>query len=73
MVDLVTANVNSGTASVLLNNGGGRFRVRTDYAAGVAPTGVAINDLDGDGRVDLIVSGNIGSGEFRVLRGTCTL
>ena len=60
--DMVTANrVSSppyiGTVSVLLGNGDGSFRPRTDFVAGSSPTCVAIRDLDGNGRPDLAVSG----------------
>ncbi len=36
-LDLVTANISSGTLSVLLGNGDGTFRPRVDLAVGAAP------------------------------------
>jgi hypothetical protein len=57
-LDLVTANTNlqTDTVSVLLANGDGTFRPRTDYPVGHGPSSVAIADLNGDGRPDLVVS-----------------
>src|SRR5204862_7891726 len=47
--DLVTAS------SVLLGNGDGTFRVGTDFYAGPS---VAIGDLNGDGRPDMVAPTN---------------
>src|SRR5262252_1246736 len=38
--DLVVINSNSNTISVLLGNGDGAFRPKTDYATGTTPVGV---------------------------------
>jgi hypothetical protein len=70
--DLVTANADQGTVSVntvsvLLNRGNGSFRARLDYATGLWPPSVAIDDLNGQkpkpgtvlpngGKVNLVVS-----------------
>src|SRR6516165_4581379 len=68
--DLVTANYNynSGTVSVLLGNGDGTFGPRTDYATGFDPHSVAIGDLSGDGKPDLVVA-NTNSNTVSVLLG----
>jgi hypothetical protein len=53
--DVVTANsfADPGTVSVLLGNGDGTFRERTEYYGGFYTTAVVAEDLDGDGRPDL--------------------
>ena len=56
--DLVTANVNEATASVLLNSGDGSFQARRDYRTGHAPSGVAIADLNEDSWPDLAIANN---------------
>jgi hypothetical protein len=52
-LDLVTANGNALTVSVLLGNGDGTFGARTDFGTGLGPSSVAIGDLNGDGKSDL--------------------
>jgi hypothetical protein len=54
-LDLVTANSN-GTVSVLLGNGGGSFRTRTDLTVGGSPRAVTVGDFNGDGRLDVAVA-----------------
>src|SRR5205823_13074441 len=59
--DLTVANFDSNTrrfntVSVLLGNGDGTFREPVSFGAGVNPTSVAIGDLNGDGRPDLVVT-----------------
>jgi hypothetical protein len=65
--DLVAANFNSNTVSVLRNLGNGTFAAKVDYATGSGPLAVAIVDLDGDGRPDLAVA-NGSSNSVSVLR-----
>jgi hypothetical protein len=52
------ASANSVSVSVLLNRGDGSFQARRDYARGhgccVPATAVAIGDLNGDGKRDLV-------------------
>ncbi len=66
--DLVVANRDSNTASVLLGNGNGTFQPRTDYAVGTAPIGVAVGDLNGDGKADVVVA-NRGANSLSILLG----
>ena len=65
-LDLVTAN-QSGTASVLRGTGTGTFGPRTDYPIGANPTGVALGDVNGDGRLDIATTS---PGTASVLLGT---
>src|SRR5206468_4724822 len=69
--DLVTENAieSSGTVSVLLGNGDGSFGLKTDFATGSSPYSVAIGDLNGDGKPDLVVP-NFGSNTVSVLLGS---
>ncbi len=56
--DLATANYDldyGHTASVLLNEGDGSFGPKVDYGTADAPLAVALTDLNGDGRLDLVV------------------
>jgi hypothetical protein len=55
-VDVVTANHEGDTVSVLLGNGDGTFRPRTDYPGGDGPYWVHAADLDADGDLDVAVA-----------------
>ncbi len=64
--DLVTAN-NGGatpdnTVSVLLNVGDGTFGPATSFAAGPGPVWVSVADFNRDGKLDLAVADNYGTG-----------
>jgi FG-GAP-like repeat/FG-GAP repeat len=56
-MDVVVGNTLStaNTVSVLLGNGNGTFAAHVDYAAGGAPTSVAVGDFNGDGKLDIAV------------------
>jgi hypothetical protein len=56
ILDLVTANFYSNTVSVLLGNGDGTFQTARNIAVASGPSSVAIGDLNGDGKADLVVA-----------------
>lgn len=76
--DIVTANMASGTVSVLRNTytfnnlGVPTFAPKVDFAAGSYPRSVAVSDLDGDGKADIAVI-NERSNTVSVLRNTAGL
>jgi uncharacterized protein (TIGR03437 family) len=69
-LDLVTANANSNNLTVLLGNGAGGFAAApgSPVAVGASPIFVAVADLNGDGRLD-IVAVNSGDNTLTVLLG----
>jgi len=68
--DLVTANYYSSAAGVLLGQAGGGFAATSTYATGAysSPLGIAVGDVNGDGRPDLVTA-NDGNGTAGVLLG----
>jgi len=54
--DLVTANHDANTVSVLLGNGTGGVAVKADFPTGLNPSSVAVGDFNGDGVSDLITT-----------------
>jgi hypothetical protein len=52
--DVVTADINGGTISVLMNDGDGTFAPRTQYASGSLIRQVFGGDFDGDNDIDLV-------------------
>lgn len=54
--DIVTANTQNDTVSVLVNDGDGAFPQYLNYGAGARPGAAAIADIDGDGRADVITA-----------------
>ena len=70
-LDVVTANKDSDTVSVLLGNGNGTLRysyLYNDFSTGGAPTSVALADFDRDGRLDIVTT-SPDSNELNILRG----
>src|SRR5580765_4160618 len=53
--DMVTANYDGDSVSVLLGRGGG-FRKKSDYRTGEFPASIALGDFNGDGRPDVVVT-----------------
>ena len=67
-LDLAIANLSSGTVSILLGNGDGTFRAKTDLPTGSGPRSVAIADFNRDGILDLAVA-NVGTSTVSILLG----
>jgi hypothetical protein len=65
---LVVANKRSNTVSVLLGNGNGTFQAAQNFRVGSYPTSVAVADVNGDGRLD-VVTANFHSNSLSVLVG----
>ncbi len=61
-------NAGGNSISVLLGNGNGTFQAQTTFATGSEPDSVAVGDVNGDGKPDLIVS-NYTSNNVSVLLG----
>jgi hypothetical protein len=58
--DLATANDPSNNVSILLGNGQGGFSAAANFAAGNAPSSVAVGDFNRDGKLDLAVANYVG-------------
>jgi hypothetical protein len=74
--DAVIANLSDGTVSVLLNTTAPQaivpsFAVQQPFSVGNSPSSVAVGDINGDGRPDLVVA-NLGDGNISVLLNTTT-
>jgi hypothetical protein len=67
--DIVTANYNDGTVSILLGNGDGTFGQQQTVAVGSSPDTVVAADLTGNGKVDLVTA-NEGDNTVSVLLNT---
>jgi hypothetical protein len=72
-LDLLTANINTNTAGVLLGTGTGSFGTVTTFSTGPTstPLSIAVADVNGDGKPDLLTA-NQGSNSAGVLLGTGT-
>ena len=70
-LDLVSANQDVATISVLLGNGSGAFGAKSDYPAAISSHESALGDFNRDGRLDVIVAG-FGGDTVSVLLQTAT-
>ncbi|MES2703357.1 MAG: FG-GAP-like repeat-containing protein [Bacteroidota bacterium] len=72
--DMAVANYSSNTVSVFLNTSTGTnvtYAAKVDFAAASNPSCIAIGDINGDGKQDLVV-GNMGANSISVFRNTAT-
>ena len=70
-LDIATANSGSNTVTVLLGNGLGGFTaaVGSPFAVGANPQSIAVVDINGDGKPDLVTA-NVADNTVTVLLGT---
>ncbi len=76
LLDLVVANSTSGNVSVLMNTAAPgatvpKFSAAVNYTVGTSPLSVAVGDLNGDGKPDIVVA-NFNSKSVSVLLNTTT-
>jgi hypothetical protein len=73
-LDVVTTNMHSNTVSVLLGSATalGTFGPATDYATGFSPRTVALGDVNGDNRLDLVTA-NFAANSVSVLLGSASM
>jgi hypothetical protein len=74
VLDLVVANQDDNNVSVLFGNGDGTFQPAKQFpdhpASGLAPQGLVVADVDGDGHLDIVVA-NSGNNTLSILLGSC--
>ncbi len=68
ILDMVTADRSSTTASIILGNGDGTFQPRTTVTTGDEPNSVTLGDLNGDGILDMVTA-DFGSNTASILLG----
>jgi hypothetical protein len=59
--DLAVVNQTSGTVSVFLSMGGGKFAVGVPYATGAGPSTISVGDFNGNNIQDLITANGTGN------------
>ncbi len=72
-LDLVSANYDSNSVSILLGNGNGTFQAAQNFNCGSYPISVAVADFNGDGNLDVAVANNgnnvEGAGDLVIMLG----
>src|SRR6185369_17262241 len=68
-LDLAVANRFSNDLSVLPVTGDNTFAPQTRYGTETSPSGVAVGDLDGDGRLDVVTANESNPGSVTCLMG----
>src|SRR5262249_28649081 len=68
-LDMVVADNLNNTANVLLGKGDGTFQNPVDYGAGSHPYSVKAGDVNGDGKLDLVLANDNTSGTVSILLG----
>ena len=66
--DLVSANAENNTLSVLLSKGDGRFKKTLTFPVASEPTTITTGDVNGDGIPDLLINSR-GAGQITILLG----
>ncbi|WP_214071778.1 FG-GAP-like repeat-containing protein [Mucilaginibacter sp. dw_454] len=75
--DIILANANANSISVFRNTSVSgsitisSFAAKVDFATGLYPTGLAVGDIDGDGKPDVVIS-NQSANTVSVLRNSST-
>jgi hypothetical protein len=70
--DIVVTYPLANSVSVLLNTGSGAFGTAQTYAVGGEPTGVAVGDVSGDGKLDIVTANANGTVSVLVGQGNGT-
>ena len=70
-MDVVAVNTNSGTVSVLLNDGAGGFLPQQTFTVQTQPVAVAVGDFNKDGNMDIVVANGV-SNSVTILLGDGT-
>ena len=60
-LDIVVANQQGNSVSILIGNGTGGFAAHVDYPTAAFPTAVTVADFNGDGNTDIAVSAGNGN------------
>jgi len=76
LLDIIVANAGDNTVSVLFNTTtpgalAASFAAQQSFVTGSSPSGISVADVNGDGKLDLIVANN-GAGNVSVLLNTTT-